>query len=97
MPRAALLLALLLGACASADTKEREAFLEGDRPHTASEARATGRCKPWFVSPSRDWGEGAPKHSCWNRLWEVPTALVAAPAALGFLTAPVWVPLVLLL
>lgn len=94
---AALLLgALLLGACASAD-KEREPFLEGDRPHSASPQSDTGSCKPFFVSPSRDWGEGAPRHSCWNRLWEVPTALVVAPIALGVVTAPVWVPIVLLL
>lgn len=95
MRRAALLALLLLGACASAD-KERDSFLEGDRPHSASEKRDTGNCKPWFVSPSRDWGEGAPKHSCWNRLWEVPTAIVVVPVALAFLTAPVWVPVILL-
>lgn len=95
MRRAALLALLLLGACASAD-KERDAFFEGDRPHTASEKRDTGRCKPWFVSPSRDWGEGAPKHSCWNRLWEVPTAIVVVPVALAVMTAPIWVPVILL-
>ena len=95
MRRAALLSILLLGACASAD-KERENFLEGDRPHSASSKNDTGNCKPWFVAPSRDWGEGAPKHSCWNRFWEVPTAIVVVPIALAILTAPVWVPIILL-
>jgi len=92
--RAALLLVLLLGACASFD-KENDAFLN-DRPHSTSAKADTGSCKPWFVSPSRDWGEGAPKHSCWNLLWEVPTALVVVPVALAFVTAPVWAPIVLL-
>jgi len=93
--RAALISLLLLGACASLD-KESESFLEGDRPHTASSKAATGSCKPWFVTPTRDWGAGAPKHSCWNRLWEVPTAIVVVPVALAILTSPVWVPIVLL-
>lgn len=95
MRRAALLALLLLGACASAD-RERDDFLNRDRPHSASSKDDTGACKPWFVSPSRDWGEGAPKHSCWNRFWEVPTAIVVVPLALAFLTAPVWVPVILL-
>ena len=95
MRRAALLSLLLLGACASAD-KERDSFLEGDRPHTASTKRDTGACRPWFVSPSRDWGEGAPKHSCWNLVWEVPTALVTVPVVLAVMTSPVWLPIVLL-
>jgi hypothetical protein len=86
---------LLLGACAGLDKKD-ESFLEGDRPHSVSAKNDTGDCKPWFVSPMRDWGEGAPKHSCWNLLWEVPTAIVAVPLALAFVTAPVWVPIVLL-
>lgn len=96
MRRAALLALLLAGACASAENREREAFLDGDRPHSASSKDDTGRCKPWFVSPSRDWGEGAPKHSCWNRFWEVPTAIVVVPVALAIMTAPVWAPIVLL-
>jgi len=94
--RAALLALLLAGACASADTKEREGFLDADRPHSASSKDDTGNCKPWFVAPSKDWGEGAPKHSCWNRFWEVPTAIVVVPIALAVLTAPVWVPIILL-
>ena len=90
-----LLGALLLGACASAGG-ERDRFLEGDLPHSVSSKFDTGSCRPFFVYPSRDWGEGAPRHSCWNRLWEVPAALVAVPVALAVLTAPVWVPIVLL-
>ena len=95
MRRIALLALLLTGACASADT-ERESFLDGDRPHSASSKADTGSCKPWFVAPFRDWGEGAPKHSCWNLLWEVPTAIVTVPIALAVMTAPVWGPIVLL-
>lgn len=95
MRRAVLLSLLLLGACASLE-KENEAFLEGDRPHSAASKHDTGKCKPWFVSPDRDWGQGAPKHSCWNRLWEVPAALIAAPIAIAIVTAPIWVPIVVL-
>ena len=91
MRQAALLSLLLLGACATADTER--GFLDSERPRAASSA--TGSCKPFFVSPSRDWGEGAPRHSCWNLLWEVPTALVVAPIAIGVVTAPIWVPIVL--
>ena len=92
MRRAALLSLLLLGACAGADT--REGFLDSERPVSAK--NDTGSCRPFFISPSLDWGAGAPKHSCWNRLWEVPVALVAVPLALGVITSPVWVPIVLL-
>ena len=95
MRRAVLAALLLLGGCASLSEKD-QAFLDGDRKTAASEKAATGSCKPWFVSPSRDWGEGAPKHSCWNLLWEVPVALVAVPVALAIITAPVWGPIVLL-
>lgn len=94
--RRAVLLALLLGAgCATLD-KEDQAFLESDRPHAVSSKNDTGSCKPWFVAPSRDWGEGAPRHSCWNRLWEVPAALVVAPVAIALATTPIWVPILLL-
>ncbi len=95
MRRAALLTFLLLGACATAD-KERGGFLEADRPAPVTAESDTGSCKPFFVAPSRDWGEGAARHSCWNRLWEVPAALVVVPLALGIVTSPVWVPIVLL-
>lgn len=95
MRRAALLALLLTGACASAD-KERESFLDGDRPHSVSSKNDTGSCKPWFVSPSRDWGDGAPRHSCFNLIWEIPTAIVVVPVALAIVTAPVWAPILLL-
>lgn len=86
---------MLLGACASAGG-ERGVFLDGDLPHSVSASSDTGSCRPFFVSPSLDWGEGAPRHSCWNRLWEVPAALVAVPVALAVFTAPIWGPIVLL-
>ena len=94
MRRAALLALLLLGACATADTER--GFLDSERPRSLSSKNDTGSCKPFFVSPSRDWGEGAPRHYCWNLLWEVPTALVVAPIAIGIVTAPIWAPIVLL-
>jgi hypothetical protein len=94
VPRAALLSLLLLGACASL-SKEDENFLN-DRPGRSSTEADTGSCKPFFVKPSRDWGEGAARHSCWHRLWEVPAALVVVPVALAVVTSPVWVPILLL-
>jgi hypothetical protein len=93
--QAALLSLLLLGACASADT-ERGGFLDSDRPSKVAAEADTGSCRPFFVAPSRDWGEGSAKHSCWNRLWEIPAAIITVPIALALLTAPVWVPIVLL-
>ncbi len=94
MRRAAFLSLLLLGACATADTER--GFLNEERPSRVSTEADTGSCKPFFVKPSRDWGEGAARHSCWHRLWEVPAALVVAPVALAIVTAPIWVPIVLL-
>ena len=61
MRRAVLLALLLLVGCASLSEKD-QAFLDGDK-RAASAKADTGSCKPWFVSPARDWGEGAPKHS----------------------------------
>ncbi len=95
MRRAALLTLLLLGGCASL-SKQDEAFLEGDRAHSTSAKNDTGSCRPWFVRPDKDWGEGAPKHSCWNLAWEIPAAIVTVPLALALITSPVWVPIVLL-
>ena len=95
MRQAALLALLLLtGGCATSELDH--GFLDSDRPRATSPKNDTGACKPWFVSPMRDWGEGAPKHSCWNLLWEVPTAIVVVPVALAVITAPVWLPIVLL-
>lgn len=92
MKTALSLTVLLIGACATPETKG-----PADPGAAAAVARQdTGSCRPWFVSPLKDEGDGAPRHSCWNLLWEVPTALVAVPVALGALTAPVWAPIVLL-
>lgn len=64
-------------------------------------AAETGRCRPLFRLPEWDREEDARRHSCWNRLWEVPAALVAYPLGaaiiIGTGSAPVWVPLLLLL
>lgn len=60
----------------------------------------TGRCKPLFGGVTMDSRENERRRSCWNRLWEVPTAIVVVPIAVGVIvagaTAPIWVPLVLL-
>lgn len=60
----------------------------------------TGRCKPLFGAIAMDPRENERRRSCWNRLWEVPTALVAVPITAGIIvgvaTAPIWAPLLLL-
>lgn len=60
----------------------------------------TGRCKPLFGGVTMDERENQRRRSCWNRLWEVPAALVAVPVAVaaivGVGTAPIWVPIVLM-
>jgi hypothetical protein len=60
----------------------------------------TGRCKPLFGALTMDDRENERRRSCWNRLWEVPAAVVVVPVAIGVLvglaTAPVWAPLLLL-
>ncbi|OGS41542.1 MAG: hypothetical protein A2506_06345 [Elusimicrobia bacterium RIFOXYD12_FULL_66_9] len=57
----------------------------------------TGRCRPLFTLKNE---EDARRHSCWNRLWEVPSAAVAYPAGIaiivGACTSAIWVPLLLL-
>jgi hypothetical protein len=57
----------------------------------------TGRCRPLFESPSADEPTSGHRRSCWNRLWEVPVAVIAVPVALvialGAVTAPIWVPI----
>ncbi|UPT75629.1 MAG: hypothetical protein M0D55_08135 [Elusimicrobiota bacterium] len=55
-----------------------------------------GLLPPLVRLPSRDWGEGSAKHSCWNRFWEVPAALVAVPLAIGIIASPILIPLLLL-
>jgi hypothetical protein len=60
----------------------------------------TGRCKPLFGAVTMDARENERRRSCWNRLWEVPTAVVAVPITIGIIigvaTAPIWGPIVLL-
>jgi hypothetical protein len=88
----ALSLVLLFGGCAASEPK----FLD-DRMESSAAPRAadTGKCRPWFKD-SIFTDKVPPKHSCWNLMWEVPVALVAVPLALGFVTAPIWVPILLL-
>jgi hypothetical protein len=63
-------------------------------------APETGTCKSLFPYFRSEWLEGK-RHSCWHRLWEVPTAAVAYPSVavlgIGLITAPVWVPILLFL
>ena len=63
-------------------------------------APETGRCKPLFGALTMDARENDRRRSCWNRLWEVPTAIVAVPIAVGVIvgaaTAPIWAPILLL-
>lgn len=89
--------ALALSACASAE-KGPATLPPGDARAElgASAETGTGSCRPWFVAPSADWGRGAPPHSCWNLLWEVPVTLVVVPVVVGVALAPVWAPLVFL-
>lgn len=54
----------------------------------------TGRCRPLFTLKHE---EDVQRHSCWNRLWEVPAAVVVYPVGiavvLGAATSGIWVPL----
>jgi hypothetical protein len=65
-----------------------------------SVAAETGRCKPLFGALTMDSRENERRRSCWNRLWEVPTAVVVVPVTVGVIvglaTAPIWGPLLLL-
>lgn len=68
----------------------------------------SGNCKPLpLLGPSsqifniNDWDESnSARRSCWNRLWEVPTAIVLYPTLvgifLGIVTSPIWVPILFL-
>ena len=63
--------------------------------------RSSGRCLPLFDAPTGfDDQDARPRRSCWNRLWEVPTAIVVIPVvvvvALGAVTAPIWAPILFL-
>ena len=60
-------------------------------------AAETGRCRPLLTLDRETYVR---RRSCWNRLWEVPAALVVYPAGaaiiIGVGTAAIWVPLLLL-
>jgi hypothetical protein len=98
-----LSLGLCLAGCASSGAGRRDVFDErsGDFGAQPPALRAEAdSCKPLLRYLDLDPEENK-RHSCWHRVWEVPAALVAYPAAtavlLGVVTAPVWVPLLLLL
>ncbi len=62
----------------------------------------TGRCKSllrWHMD--KNWKQYGYRHSCWNRLWEIPTAAIIYPAGiiilLGVIVIPVWLPTLLFL
>jgi hypothetical protein len=95
MKRIALLAVLLapLAACAPGSRRG-----EAARAESAPAAEGGERlCRPLLPGP--DWEE-RPPHACSNRLWEVPAAIVLYPllvgVGLGLVTAPIWVPLILL-
>jgi hypothetical protein len=90
----ALSCVLLFGGCASAEPKFLDDRMESSSS-SAPRAADTGSCRPWFKD-SLFSDKRPPNHSCWNLLWEVPVALVAVPAAIGFATAPIWLPILLL-
>jgi hypothetical protein len=60
----------------------------------------TGRCKPLFGAATMNKDDDARRRSCWNRLWEVPAAIVVVPVAIvvvvGVATSPIWAPILLL-
>ncbi|MGE3153018.1 MAG: hypothetical protein AB7G48_07705 [Nitrospiraceae bacterium] len=62
-------------------------------------APESGTCKPLF-SPLSDSWTSEKRHSCANLFWEIPAAVVVYPTiavlAVGIITAPVWVPLLIL-
>lgn len=87
-----------LSGCASL---EREPFAA--EPWETAEgppAPDTGACKPLLRAPGLDSREDERKRSCWNRLWEVPVVVAGVPivilALAGIVTAPIWVPLILI-
>lgn len=56
-------------------------------------------CKPLLRYLSLDPDEES-RHSCWHRIWEVPSAIVAYPVVtivlVGVITSPIWVPVIML-
>jgi hypothetical protein len=90
--RVLLLAAVLAAGCATAPP--RPAAPAGQAPV----AEDSGGCKPFFHDDMLKAWDAAPeeRHSCWNRLWEIPAAIVVVPIALAVVSAPIWVPIVLL-
>jgi hypothetical protein len=89
------------GGSGSADTIEPATGGGGCRPLMAPLVEAFDT-DHWGSFGNDDWERNANKrHSCWNRVWEVPTAIVAYPVAavimVGLVTSPIWLPLLLLL
>jgi hypothetical protein len=100
-PVAAAALLVLLGACATAPGPARKGFLPpGDAKAEASTLKDQGGCRPLFMADPEEPGPDDGLRSCWNRVWEVPTAIVVVPVVVvvlvGAATAPVWAPLLFL-
>lgn len=100
-PAAAAALLVLLSACATAPGPVRKDFLPGDAAGAeAASLKDPGGCRPLFMADPEEPRPDEGRRSCWNRLWEVPTALVVYPAVIvvlvGVATAPVWAPLLFL-
>ena len=102
----ALSLALCLTGCAASGRTRDDAFLKTPasgafpaEPPVLDED--TGSCRPLLrhLELERDEHKDV-RHSCWNRVWEVPTAVVVYPAVavimIGAITSPIWVPLIFL-
>jgi hypothetical protein len=93
VPAQFFLVALLLTGCAGAPRRNSPAD-----PGAAAAVSQSEGCLPLFRSGMED--QPPERRSCWHRLWEVPTALVVYPVAIGVIvglaTAPVWLPIVAL-
>lgn len=108
---------ILSGCAGSRTARKDMPAAAAARPAENADAapRAGAGCRPLMTplveafDPDR-WGrfgeegwdpEEKKRHSCWNRVWEVPTAVVVYPAAVvilvGLVTSPVWLPLLLIL
>jgi hypothetical protein len=90
---AVVISALLFSGCASNGAK---ASPTNDQEAAAADSMDTGGCRPWFEDSPLWSNAPAPRHSCWNLVWEVPATLVAVPLFLGIATAPVWAPILFL-
>ena len=99
-----LSLVLCLTGCAASRGKPKDAL---QAPPAGGEAGAqepaldeeTGSCRPLLRYLTVEFDEDKDvRHSCWNRVWEVPAAIVLYPTAAvilaGAVTSPIWVPLI---